>query len=379
MDHGRGKTEAVRRPASLAFLLVVLMLVITAVALCGCDETGGSEEAGGSGGSGSEAVESSSAGTDADDQEAAESGVKVLIGDVPEWSGKPYIVINDNVPEFSRNEIKHANAKVRKGKRCEHFSELDRRGRCGRAFAVVSRSTMPDGERGSIGMVRPSGWRLDKYDFIDNGGYLYNRCHLIGWQLTGQNEEERNLITGTRYLNVEGMLPFENEVAEYIKTSGAHVLYRATPVFLGKERVARGVQLEAYSLEDKGAGLSFNVYCYNVQPGVKINYRNGKNKPDPGTMPEGAGAGGSDNSGAASGYAGGTGKKEEDSGEQDSSDQPLDIPDGVTYILNKNTMRFHRTGCKGARTIRERNREWFYGTREEAVDAGYIPCGICEP
>lgn len=379
MDHGRGKTEAVRRPASLAFLLVILMLVITAVALCGCDETGGSEEAGGSGGSGSEAVESSSAGTDADDQEVAESGVKVLIGDVPEWSGKPYIVINDNVPEFSRNEIKHANAKVRKGKRCEHFSELDRRGRCGRAFAVVSRSTIPDGERGSIGMVRPSGWRLDKYDFIDNGGYLYNRCHLIGWQLTGQNEEERNLITGTRYLNVEGMLPFENEVAEYIKTSGAHVLYRATPVFRGKERVARGVQLEAYSLEDKGAGLSFNVYCYNVQPGVKINYRNGKNKPDPGTMPEGAGA--SSEAGETTDEAG-SGKNSAAAGDKEKDNNeypPLDIPDGVTYILNKNTMRFHRTGCKGTRTIREHNREWFYGTREEAVDAGYIPCGICEP
>ena len=136
---------------------------------------------------------------------------------------------------------------------------------------------MPFGERESIGMVKPTGWQIDKYDFIDNGGFIYNRCHLIGWQLTGQNEEEKNLITGTRYMNTEGMLPYENRVASYLRTSGEHVMYRVTPVFFGKEMLARGVQIEAYSVEYDGVGLSFNVFCYNVQPGVEINYSNGEN------------------------------------------------------------------------------------------------------
>ncbi len=340
--------------------MLILLLVLAAALMCGCDRFptgGGNGTAGDTEGVGSD--------VDTKSSEAEESSGKILLDEVPEWNGKPYVVINDNVPGFSKSEIKKARTRsVRKGKRYESFSELDRLGRCGRAAAVVSRSTMPDGERGSIGMIQPSGWQLDKYDFIDNGGYLYNRCHLIGWQLTGQNDEERNLITGTRYLNVDGMLPFENMVSEYVRGYGddqsvsekgstppAHVLYRVTPVFRGKELVARGVQIEAYSLEDDGKGLKLNVYCYNVQPGVKINYKNGLNELDPETLLDSA----------------------------SSETAPLDVPDGVTYILNNNTMRFHRTDCKGARTIREHNREWFYGTREEALDAGYIPCGMCEP
>ena len=153
-------------------------------------------------------------------------------------------------------------------------------------MAVVGKETMPKGERGSIGMVKPSGWHIDKYDFIDNGGFLYNRCHLIGWQLTGLNEEERNLITGTRYMNTEGMLPFENQAASYVRLTKRHVLYRVTPVFGKKELVARGVQIEAYSLENDGKGLHYNVYCYNVQPGVKINYKTGENRLDESTLPD---------------------------------------------------------------------------------------------
>ncbi|MBR2547119.1 MAG: DNA/RNA non-specific endonuclease [Eubacterium sp.] len=351
------------------YAAIILLLAVAVVLMCGCDRFPANGGNGAAGDSGSrESAEDTGDGGSAGDRESSESkgsGVKILLDEVPEWSGKPYVVINGNVPGFSKSEIKKARTRaVRKGRRYESFTELDRLGRCGRAAAVVSRSTMPDGERGSIGMIQPSGWQLDKYDFIDNGGYLYNRCHLIGWQLTGQNDEERNLITGTRYLNVEGMLPFENMVADHVrgsgddqslpegsKTSPAHVLYRVTPVFRGKELVARGVQIEAYSLEDDGEGLKFNVYCYNVQPGVTINYKNGLNELDPETLPDSAA----------------------------SETAPLDVPDGVTYILNNNTMRFHRTDCKGARTIREHNREWFYGTREEAVEAGYIPCGMCEP
>ena len=296
-----------------------------------------------------------------------EHDVEILIGDVPDYSGEPFVVINGNVPDFTKGEIEQAKEAVRKGNQLEEFTELDGRGRCGTVTAVVSKETMPDGERGSIGMVRPSGWRIDKYDFIDNGGYLYNRCHLVGWQLTGQNDEERNLITGTRYMNVEGMLPFENEVADYIKASGAHVLYRATPVFRGKDRVARGVQIEAYSLEDSGKTFSLNVYCYNVQPGVKINYKNGKNALDPDTAPAGERA------------AAPAGAVAENDGVAGDENDVGDENDAAAFILNTNTMRFHKPDCKGAATIKEHNRKLFYGTRDEALEAGYVPCGMCEP
>ncbi len=298
----------------------------------------------------------------------------VVLDEIPEWSGSPYVEINGNSPDFDDDEIRWAeqNAAADGEEAPEIFTEMDRYGRCGAAVACVGPETMPDGERGPIGMIRPSGWRLDKYDFIDNGGYLYNRCHLIGWQLTGQNAEERNLITGTRYMNTEGMLPLENRVAEYVRSTGNHVLYRVTPMFRGKDLVARGVDIEAYSLEDGGKGVSYNVYCYNVQPGVKIDYRTGKNKLDEATLPESADA---DQKEPETD----TEDAEDRSGSKDTPAADLEIPDGVTYILNNNTMRFHRTDCKGARDILEHNREWFYGSREEAIEEGYVPCGMCQP
>ena len=277
---------------------------------------------------------------------------QAVLDEVPEYAGEPYTEVEGNRPGFTDKEIKGAGTDLR------FFSDMDSLGRCGSAVSVVGRDTMPDGERGPIGMVRPSGWQLQKYDFIDNGGYLFNRCHLIGWQLTGENEEPRNLITGTRYMNTEGMLPFENRVAEYVRSTGNHVLYRSTPVFRGKELVARGVQLEAYSVEDRGRGVSFNVFCYNVQPGVEIEYLDGTSK-----AVEQKDAG----------------EKETSADEEHEEYPPLDVPGGVTYVLNDNTMRFHRTDCKGARSISEHNRSWFYGTREEAIEAGYVPCGMCEP
>lgn len=188
---------------------------------------------------------------------------------LPDYSGQPVVEINGGRPAFAPEELK--------AEFFERYSELDRLGRCGPALACVDRAHMPDGEREEIDTVKPSGWKGGKYDFIDNGGFLYNRCHMIGWQLTGQNAEARNLITGTRYMNVEGMLPYENQVAHYVRRSGNHVLYRVTPVFLGEELLARGVHLEAQSVEDGGEGLSFNVYCYNVQPGVEIDYATGGN------------------------------------------------------------------------------------------------------
>lgn len=185
---------------------------------------------------------------------------------IPAFSGKPYVEINGNIPFFMANELTAVSF--------EHYSDLDGLGRCGEAVASVGRDLMPDTDRDSIGSVKPSGWVTVKYDFVD-GKYLYNRCHLIGYQLTGENANEKNLITGTRYLNTTGMLPFENEVNDYVDETDNHVLYRVTPVFEGDDLVASGVLMEAYSVEDEGAGVQFCVYCYNVQPGVVIDYATG--------------------------------------------------------------------------------------------------------
>ena len=199
-----------------------------------------------------------------------EGGNRIEINAIPQYSGKPFVKINSNVPSFS----------VKDEKRIEEYSELDKYGRCGPAIAKVGKELMPDKKRESIGQVRPSGWHTVKYEGIIKDRYLYNRCHLIGYQLAGENANEKNLITGTRYLNVDGMLPFENEIADYVKSTGNHVLYRVTPIFKGKELVARGVQMEAKSLEDGGRGVSFNVYCYNVQPGIIIDYKDGSSYAD---------------------------------------------------------------------------------------------------
>lgn len=186
--------------------------------------------------------------------------------DIPEYSGKAFTIINDNAPFFTESEIT--------AEAYEEYGELDRYGRCTACTACIGNELMPKEERGEIYTVEPTGWQHIEFDFIE-GGALYNRCHLIGFQLTGENANANNLITGTRYINVEGMLPFENEVASYINETGKHVLYRVTPIFKDNELVARGVEMEAYSVEDKGEGVCFNVFCYNVQPGVEIDYKTG--------------------------------------------------------------------------------------------------------
>ena len=191
----------------------------------------------------------------------------VTLGAIPEYDGEPYVAIEGNEPEFSEQELTEESF--------ERYSELDSLGRCGAAVASVGQDLMPTEKRGSIGQVKPSGWQTVKYDSVD-GKYLYNRCHLIGYQLSGENANEQNLITGTRYMNVDGMLPFENLVADYVKETGNHVMYRVTPVFEGDNLVASGVQMEAYSVEDQGEGSSYNVYVYNVQPGISIDYATGE-------------------------------------------------------------------------------------------------------
>lgn len=257
--------------------------------------------------------------------------------DLPPFSGQPYVVLNDNRPDFPEED--------RVPVSFESYSPLDALGRCGPAYASVSPDTMPAGERGGIGQVKPSGWQTVKYDFVD-GTYLYNRCHLIGYQLTAENANDRNLITGTRYLNVDGMLPFENLVADYIKETGNHVLYRVTPIFDGMELVARGVQMEALSVEDGGEGVCFNVYVYNNQPGVSIDYSTGA------SVPEG----------------------EEPETPPESGTQPA-----VTYLLNTSSRRFHDPACPGAASIKEANRASWTGDRAELIAQGYSPCGQCSP
>ena len=187
---------------------------------------------------------------------------------IPSYTDKAYVKLNNNIPDFDDSLMTTESF--------EKYSDFDSLGRCGVAFANIGKDLVPTKERESIGMVKPSGWRISKYDFID-GKYLFNRCHLIGYQLTGENANEKNLITGTRYLNVDGMLPFENKVADYVKSTNNHVLYRVTPHFEGNNPIASGVQIEAKSVEDNGKGIQFNVYCYNVQPRVKIDYATGEN------------------------------------------------------------------------------------------------------
>lgn len=192
------------------------------------------------------------------------------LDEIPEFDGKtPYVTINNNVPEFNEEDLKP--------KSFESYSDLDQLKRCGVAYACIGVETMPTESRQAINKIKPTGWQNARYDFID-GKYLYNRCHLIGFQLTAENANEKNLITGTRYLNVEGMLPFENQVAEYVKKNKKHVLYRVTPIFKGDNLVASGVQMEAESVEDKGQSVLFNVYVYNNQPGVVIDYLTGASK-----------------------------------------------------------------------------------------------------
>ena len=267
------------------------------------------------------------------------SGGTVTLDQVPPYSGEPYVVLEDNQPAFTQEEITDESY--------ESYSPLDSLGRCGVAMASVGQDLMPTEDRGSIGQVKPSGWHTVKYDIVD-GKYLYNRCHLIGFQLTGENANETNLITGTRYLNVEGMLPFENLVADYVQETGNHVLYRVTPVFQGDELVARGVVMEALSVEDQGEGVCFHVYAYNVQPGITIDYATG----------ESALAEEEDAAPSASSPAG-----EEE----------------THYVLNTSSGKFHLPDCSGVASMSPDNRQDYTGTRQELMDQGYEPCGICKP
>lgn len=256
------------------------------------------------------------------------------------YDGKPYVVINDNDPDFTDADMTTTSF--------ESYGELDGLGRCTTAFANIGKDLMPAEKRGPIGEVKPTGWQTAKYDNVD-GKYLYNRCHLIGYQLTGENANEKNLITGTRYLNVDGMLPFENMVADYIKETNNHVLYRVTPVFSGDNLVASGVHMEAKSVEDNGDGVLFNVYCFNAQPGIAIDYATGDSHQD-------------------------------DSIVADASKSTTAAEANVQiYVLNTNTKKFHKESCNSARSMDASNKKIYTGSRQEIIDMGYEACGVCKP
>lgn len=251
---------------------------------------------------------------------------------IPEYTGDPYVMINENVPFFTESDFTE--------EAFETYSDLDELGRCGAAFANVGKETMPTEERGQIGMIKPSGWQTVKYDCVD-GKYLYNRCHLIGYQLSAENANEKNLITGTRYLNVSGMLPFENKVADYIKETGNHVLYRVTPIYQDKNLVASGVLMEAQSVEDDT--VKFCVYCYNVQPDVQIDYATGKSSLV---------------------------------GSQEVSEAP---DQNATYILNENSKKIHTPDCPSVQDTKPKNRKEYHGSLQDLLDDGYTGCKNCNP
>ncbi len=251
---------------------------------------------------------------------------------IPYYKDSPYSVLNGNEPYFDEDDFSENSF--------ETYSPLDSLGRCSAAYANISTDTMPTEERGSIGQIKPSGWQTVKYDIVD-GKYLYNRCHLIGWQLTAENANAENLITGTRYLNVTGMLPFENMVADYIKETGNHVLYRVTPLFFDDDLLAYGVRMEAKSVEDNGEGICFHVFCYNVQPGIEIDYSDGSSSLIKTNNTEN--------------------KEKQD------------------YVINKNSGIFHLPDCSSVSSISDKNRENYNGTREELIEKGLKPCGRCNP
>ena len=251
---------------------------------------------------------------------------------IPEYTGSAYTVLNDNIPDFPEEDFTEESF--------ETYSDLDSLGRCGVAYANIGEDLMPTIKRGSIGQVKPSGWHTVKYDSVD-GKYLYNRCHLIGYQLTAENANEKNLITGTRYLNTEGMLPFENMVADYIKETGNHVLYRVTPLFDGNNLVATGVQMEAESVEDKGDGILYNVFCYNIQPGITIDYKSG------------------------------------DSSENEDIPVQTEAASVSEFVLNTSSKKFHKPSCSSISKIKQENKEVYKGSRDALINQGYDPCKKC--
>ncbi len=290
------------------------------------------------------------------------------MNNIPSFTNQAYIAVNNNEPYFSSSDKARTDA-------FETYSSLDSLGRCGVAYANICKDIMPTEERGEIGSVKPSGWQTAKYDFVD-GKYLYNRCHLIGFQLAGENANNKNLITGTRYLNIEGMLPFENMVDDYVDETGNHVLYRVTPVFTGNNLIADGVLMEGWSVEDGGDGICFCVFAYNNQPGVEIDYATGNNH-----------AAGDDASTPSTSTPATTTPAEKPSSSPSTTPAPAPAPVAPpasnaaeqTYILNTNSKKFHYPSCSSVDSMKEENKQEYTGSRDDLISQGYDPCKRCNP
>lgn len=364
-----------------AITLCELLAIATIFTGCASADLSGTEGAGHAAGAEVAGEDSSGAlgskdKVDGPQEDLVNNNSYVSLDAIPAYDGKAYVAVNNNEPFFTDSDMTTT--------AFENYSDLDSLGRCGVAYANICKDIMPTEERGKIGMIKPSGWHTVKYDVIKDR-YLYNRCHLIGYQLAGENANPKNLITGTRYLNVEGMLPFENLVADYVNNTGNHVLYRVTPMFSGSNLVANGVLIEAKSVEDNGGGILFNVYCYNVQPGVGINYENGDSWLD-GTTPQkqsaqtdtpqnegsqssaGSGAGESGSSGST------TGSTSSGSDSSAAENSAADSSNSETMVhITATGKKYHRAGC---RTLKKSDTEV---TLDEAKSMGLSPCGICNP
>ena len=268
---------------------------------------------------------------------SAPVGTVCLLSDIPRFDGKPFVYVNGGEPNFTESDLTTESY--------ESYGDLDKLGRCTVCISSVGVDIMPTKDRESL-YVNPSGWLNKKYDTsLVDGGYIYNRCHLIGFQLTGENNNEKNLITGTRYLNIEGMLPFENMIARYVKETENHVLFRVTPVFDGDNLVASGVLMEAMSVEDNGEDLSFAVFAYNVQPGIAINYKTGESVLSGEELPE----------------------------------APVYEQGETLYVLNVSSRRVHRPECSGVADMKEHNKQETYETLASLTARGFKTCGICKP
>ncbi len=294
----KNNRKTIRKSSITALLLIILCVVIKGVHAWNIDNRDGREALN------------------------ASVGNTFSLDEIPLFSGESYVEVNENIPYFKEEDYTTESF--------ESYSELDSLGRCSVAYANIGIDLMPVTEREGIGKVKPSGWHTVKYDCVEKK-YLYNRSHLIGYQLTGENANEKNLITGTRYMNAQGMLPFENIVAAYIKESGNHVLYRVTPVFQGANLLAEGVLMEGWSVEDSGEGICYNVFVYNVQPGIEIDYATGESR--------------------------------------------LTDSAQTVYVLNTNTKKFHFFTCLSVQDMSEKNREEYVGDRDYLLMQGYVPCG----
>lgn len=368
-------------PQRIAAALAALALAFSfALPATGCTVSIGDNAAGS--GSSISSTYGGSGSTGSDDARSAQA----TIADIPAYTGALCININHGEPGFTEQDEARGTFL--------QFSDLDFEGRCGTAFARIGPDTISNEKRGDISQVHPSGWVQRKYSFVDDG-MLYNRSHLIAHQLCGENANEKNLITGTRTFNAVGMLYYEELVGDYVRSTGNHVLYRVTPLFAANDLVARGVQMEAKSVEDNGEAVQFNVFVYNVEPGVAIDYVTGESwesSETPQVTSKGsatittAAAARADK--AAAGSAGtGNGTSSESGSNGSSGDDGADgnstnnqgASEQQDYILNVKNKKFHKPDCSAASDISSANKQDFTGTRDQLIARGYSPCGICKP